>query len=124
MVERSSRVLRRVAIEILPRHQQALHQERSFRHVAAIVVLAKARNYFAGAPIQKMRPDAVKRVGIRKKMRDFLQPLYALFAGDEFSRNAHDNGHNSESRRSQRHQILSPGRISMAMPALGCAASQ
>jgi len=53
-----------------------------------------------------MRPDAVKPVGIRKKMRDFLQPLYALFAGDEFSRNAHDNGHNSESRRSQRHQIF------------------
>ena len=35
---------------------KALHEERRLHEVTPVVVLAKVGNYFAGAPIQKMRP--------------------------------------------------------------------
>ena len=68
----------RVAVEILPRGEQALHQECSFHQVAAIVVLAKQRPDFAGVAIEKMGPDAVKAVRFVEKPHDLQHPRRRL----------------------------------------------
>jgi len=59
-----------------------------------------------------------------QKACDFDQAFRALFASDEMPFGSGDQSHYSEAGCPHRNKVCIAGQISMAMPALGCAASQ
>jgi hypothetical protein len=59
-----------VALEILARGEETLHEECSLDQVGAVVETAEERDHSSCAAVQKVRPRAVKAVRTLQKRRD------------------------------------------------------
>ena len=99
-----------VTIEVLPRRQQSLHQERRLHEVRAVVVGAEIRDRLAGPAVQIVWPNAVEAIGLLQESEDLLQSLNALRARDELPLDAGNQRHDAEARRSERHEVVVAGR--------------
>src|SRR5271166_4142930 len=98
-------------VEVLPRGEQALHQEGSLDEVGAILIDAEDRKYVAGAAAEEVRPHAMVAVRARKERSDLQQPVDNLLAGGEATLRANCHGHNAEAAGAKRDDIIISGRI-------------
>ena len=96
----------RAAREVLPRRQQALHQERRLHQVRAVVVRPEVRHGLAGASVEEVRPDAMKSVGAREEAENPHQPLGGRLARHEAALGPDDEGHDAEARGAERDEVL------------------
>src|SRR5215468_6576647 len=72
-----------IAVEILPRDEKPLNEERRFDQVAAVVIFSEERNNLSSPAVQEMRPHAVKPIRPGKEA-DYLQHSFgALLARNE-----------------------------------------
>src|SRR6266550_7403261 len=67
-----------VAFEVLPRRQQSLHQESSLHQIPSVVIRTEVGNHLAGSSIKKVRPHAMKTIGLCEEAHNLQEPIGAL----------------------------------------------
>src|SRR5436190_19916614 len=59
-----------VAVEVLARSEQSLHQKSGFHQISTVVVFAEVGIHMPGAAIKEMRPHTVKAIRPAEKFQD------------------------------------------------------
>src|SRR5262245_21678766 len=94
-----------IAVEILPRGEKSLNEERRFDQVTAVIVFPKVRNNLTGPAIQEMGPRAVKPIRLREEAGYLQHSLGALLTSNEPSLHSDDERHDAEPGRPNGHEI-------------------